>query len=149
MVTVSDCLSTLRRRIGDTDTPFTYTDAILLGYISDAVDSVELEYQRGVSVLITTDPITSTTTGQFVTTVDLTPLDAQVYAIKAHYLMTLGTKSQADRNNFRMVKGRLTLDNTNQAKDHKDTLDEISKEFTRALVRLKNGGSSIKGVRIE
>jgi hypothetical protein len=47
-----------------------------------------------------------------------------------------------------MKKGRLTLDNTGQSKDHKETLELIEKEYSRLLYRLKHGGS-IHGVRME
>src|SRR5206468_7520627 len=102
--------------------------------IYQSVSQVELDWSRGFSVDF----------GIF--NIEPTKLDANLFCIKAHYLMKLGTKDQADRNNFRMVKGRLTLDNTNQAKDHKDTLDLIDKEYKKALYHSKNG-PTIKGVR--
>jgi hypothetical protein len=133
---MEDVLLVLRRRIGDNSTPFTYDDNLLIGYIEDAVAQVELDWARGFSVdngIFNKEP---------------TKTDANLFCIKAHYLMKLGTKDQADRNNFRMVKGRLTLDNTNQAKDHKDTLDILDKEYKRVLYHSKNG-PTIKGVRLE
>jgi hypothetical protein len=133
---MSDVLLVLRRRIGDNVDPFTYDDDLLTGYVEDAVAQVELDWARGFSVDF----------GSF--NVEPTKLDANLFCIKAHYLMKLSTKDQADRNNFRMVKGRLTLDNTNQAKDHKDTLDLIDKEYKKALYHSKNG-PTIKGVRLE
>lgn len=133
---ISDVLMILRRRIGDTAQPHTYDDNLLTGYIDDAVAKVELDWSRGFSV----------DNGLF--NMQPTKSDANLFCIKAHYLMKIGTKDQADRNNFRMVKGRLTLDNTNQAKDHLDTLDVIDKEYKIALLKAKNG-TTIKGVRLE
>src|SRR5205085_5473543 len=108
MANMQECIDTLRRRIGDTELPYTYTDDLLKGYIADAVSQVELDYTRGVAVEF----------GFFVE--DVTPQDVVLFCVKAHYLVTLRTKDKAGRDNFRMVKGRLTLDNTGQAKDHKD-----------------------------
>jgi hypothetical protein len=137
MANMQECIDTLRRRIGDTEEPFTFADDLLTGYIGDAVDQVELDFNRGVVVSF----------GFFDT--DITPIDVALFCIKAHYLMTLRAKDKAGRDNFRMVKGRLTLDNTGQAKDHKDTLELIDKEYIKALVRAKNGGKSIEGLRLE
>lgn len=126
----------LRRRIGDTEEPYTFTDDLLVGYIDDAVSQVELDWNRGYIVEI--DEFNQ----------DVEKISANLFAIKAHYLIKLRTKDKADRDNFRMVKGRLTLDNTNQSKDHKDTLDVIEKEYRQTLYRARNGGS-IKGIRME
>lgn len=137
MANMQDCLDALRRRIGDTDTPYTYADSLLTGYISDAVNEVELDYERGISVQYGTFPK------------DISTSDVVLFCVKAHYLMTLRNKDLSDRNNFRMVKGRLTLDNTNQSKDHADMLAHLTAEYTRVLFRAKSGGNSIKGVRVE
>jgi hypothetical protein len=133
---MSDVLLVLRRRIGDNVDPFTYDDDLLTGYIEDAVAQVELDWARGFSVDF----------GSF--NIEPTKQDANLFCVKAHYLMKVSTKDQADRNNFRMVKGRLTLDNTNQAKDHKDTLELLEREYKRTLHQCKNG-PTIKGVRLE
>lgn len=133
---MADVLMVLRRRIGDTVQPYTYTDDLLTGYVGDAVAKVELDWARGFSVDF----------GIF--NVVPSKLDANLFCIKAHYLIQLGMKDQADRNNFRMVKGRLTLDNTNQAKDHLDTLNILNNEYKKELMRAKNG-PTIKGVRME
>jgi hypothetical protein len=90
-----------------------------------------------------------TTTTEFDTNYELQNIDAQLFAIKAHYIITLTTKSKADRDNFRMVKGRLTLDNTNQADDHAETLRLLDAEYRRTLFLIKNGGLANKGVRVE
>lgn len=137
MANMQECIDTLRRRIGDTETPFTYTDDLLTGYISDAVNEVELDYERGLFVDF----------GTFIN--DISNQDVVLFCIKAHYLMTLRAKDLSDRNNFRMVKGRLTLDNTNQSKDHADTLEHLTNEYKKVLYRAKSGGNSIKGVRVE
>lgn len=137
MANMPDCLNTLRRRIGDTDTPYTYADSLLIGYISDAVNEVELDYKRGIFV------------DNNIFDNDITSQDVVLFCIKAHYLLTLRNKELSDRNNFRMVKGRLTLDNTNQSKDHAETLEVIADEYRRVLYRIKNGGKSIQGVRVE
>lgn len=131
-----DMISVLRRRIGDTEEPFTFTDDLLAGYIEDAVASVEMDWERGFEV----------TFGSF--NIEPDKKDANLFCVKAHYLLKLRTKDKADRDNFRMVKGRLTLDNTNQSADHKDTLEFIEKEYRQTLHRMKNGGS-IKGIRME
>lgn len=149
MAAANDILSIVRRRIGDTDAPYTYADDLLMGYISDAIDQVEIEYSRNISVSIETDEQTGDTLTEIVSPVDLVRADFQLYATKAHYLIVLRTKGQADRDNFRMVKGRLTLDNTNQSDDHAETLRIIDAEYKRALYRVKNGNSSLKGVRME
>jgi hypothetical protein len=133
---MADVLLTFRRRIGDLTVPYTYDDSTLEGYLSDAVARVEDDWTRGFSVdfgLFNQAPTKS---------------DANLFCIKAHYLLQLSIKDQADRNNFRMVKGRLTLDNTNQAKDHLDTLNLLNEEYKSALLRAKNG-STIKGIRLE
>ncbi|WP_336784159.1 hypothetical protein [Paenibacillus illinoisensis] len=148
-MTANEILAIVRRRIGDTETPYTYADDLLLGYIGDAIDQVELEYQREVALNIIVDSITNVVSGEIIAPLELTRLDAQLFATKAHYLITLRTKGQADRDNFRMVKGRLTLDNTNQSDDHAETLRLIDLEYRRALYRVKNGNGSIKGVRME
>lgn len=126
----------LRRRIGDTEEPYTFEDDILIGYIEDAVSYVEIDWARGYEVEF----------GSF--NIEPNKLDASLFVLKAHYLIKLRTKDKADRDNFRMVKGRLTLDNTNQSSDHKDTLEHLTKEYRQALYRVKNGGS-IKGIRVE
>jgi hypothetical protein len=131
-------LKILRRRIGDTDTPYTFTDDLLTGYIEDAVAQVEMDWERGFMV----DSASS------VFNIEPTMQDATLFCIKAHYLIKLRTKDKADRDNFRMVKGRLTLDNTNQSSDHKDTLEFIEKEYRRTIYRMKNSGS-LTGVRME
>jgi hypothetical protein len=131
-----DVINVLRRRIGDTEEPFTFTDDLLIGYIEDAVASVEVDWERGFEVSF----------GAFNVVPD--KKDANLFCVKAHYLIKLRTKDKADRDNFRMVKGRLTLDNTNQSTDHKDTLELIDKEYKRLLYRAKNGGR-IDGVRME
>jgi hypothetical protein len=133
---MSDVLLVFRRRIGDLTTPYTYDDITLQGYIEDAVAQVEMDWTRGFSVdfgLFNQIP---------------TKQDASLFCIKAHYLLQLSIKDQADRNNFRMVKGRLTLDNTNQAKDHLDTLNMLNEEYRKVLLKAKNG-STIKGIRLE
>jgi hypothetical protein len=126
----------VRRRIGDTETPFVFDDDIIDGYISDAILSVEADWSRGI----------------FLDGVDFSQpiekMDAMLFSVKAHYLIKLRTKDKADRDNFLMKKGRLTLDNTGQSSDHKDTLEMIEKEYSRLLYRLKHGGS-IRGVRME
>jgi hypothetical protein len=137
MANMQECIDTLRRRIGDTEETYTYTDELLIGYIGDAVNEVELDYNRGIIVEF----------GTFAD--DITPQDVVLFCAKAHFLMTLRTKDLADRNNFRMVKGRLTLDNTNQSKDHAETLAILSKEYMKILFRVKSGGGSIKGMRVE
>jgi hypothetical protein len=147
MITVDDVLKVFRRRIGDTDTPFTYEDDLLYGYISDAVNQVEIDYNRGISVNITTEG--DITTATFDSPIDLQGGDAQLFAIKAHYIITLRTKDRSDRDNFRMVKGRLTLDNTNQSKDHAETLRLLDIEYKNTLYKARTGGFSIKGVRVE
>lgn len=133
---MADVVSIFRRRIGDITSPYTYDDTALQGYIEDAVAQVEADWYRGYSVDF----------GLF----NLPPSkqDANLFCIKAHYLLQLSIKDQADRNNFRMVKGRLTLDNTNQAKDHLDTLNMLNDEYKRFLLRAKNG-PTIKGLRLE
>lgn len=133
---MSDILLILRRRIGDTEDPFTFDDDLLTGYIEDSVAQVEVDWTRGFEVEF----------GSF--NQEPTKQDANLFCIKAHYLIKLRTKDKADRDNFRMVKGRLTLDNTNQSSDHKDTLELIDKEYRRVLYRAKNGGN-ISGVRME
>jgi hypothetical protein len=133
---MSDIVNVLRRRIGDTESPYTFTDELLIGYIEDAVASVEMDWSRGFEVNL----------GVFNQQPD--KKDTNLFCIKAHYLIKLRTKDKADRDNFRMVKGRLTLDNTNQSADHKDTLEFIDKEYKQTLYRMKNGGS-IKGIRME
>ena|SRR5437763_3642359 len=133
---MTDVLQIFRRRIGDLTLPYTYDDSILQGYIEDAVAQVEIDWHRGYSVDF----------GLF----NMSPSkqDANLFCIKAHYILQLSIKDQADRNNFRMVKGRLTLDNTNQAKDHLDTLNILNEEYKKFLLRAKNG-PTIKGVRME
>lgn len=137
MLLMADVLKIYRRRIGDTEEPYTYTDELLMGYIEDAVSLVEIDWERGYDV----------TDGVF--NMDVSKADANLFSLKAHYIIKLRTKDKADRDNFRMVKGRLTLDNTNQSSDHKETLDLLDKEYRVALFRAKNGGNSIKGIRME
>lgn len=136
MVDAPTLLSMFRRRIGDTEAPYTYTDDLLYGYLEDAVISVEGDWTRGfvlASKIIVPLP---------------TRMDASLFCLKAHYLLKLGIKDKADRDNFRMVKGRLTLDNTNQSKDHLDTLKLLETEYRTMLFRAKTGGK-ITGVRVE
>lgn len=141
MLTVTDCLLVLRRRIGDTDLPYTYDDTLLTGYINDSVQAVELDWTRGFDI---------DSNGNFTSTESyvVSKKDLNLFSVKAHYLITLRTKDKADRDNFRMVKGRLTLDNTGQSKDHMDTLNMLDKEYKRTLHQTKNG-TTIKGVRME
>lgn len=142
MYGLTDCLPILRRRIGDTVSPYTYDDTTLEGYISDAIQYVETDWYRGLDV-DTSNNIVSSISG-----INLGKKDLNLFCVKAHYLVQLMIKDQADRNNFRMVKGRLTLDNTNQAKDHLDTLNLLDKEYRRILHQTKNG-PTIQGVRME
>lgn len=137
MANMNECLLMLRRRIGDTEEPYVFSDSLLMGYVEDAVAQVEMDYKRGITL----------NSNVFVE--DIEPTDVVLFTIKAHYLIKLRTKDKADRDNFLMKKGRLTLDNTGQAKDHADTLDLINKEYVLALTKVKNGGSSFKGVRME
>jgi hypothetical protein len=137
MANMQECIDTLRRRIGDNDTPFIFTDDLLTGYISDAVSEVELDYRRDITVDV----------GFF--TNEITMQDVILFCVKAHYLITLRSKDKAGRDNFRMVKGRLTLDNTGQARDHKDTIEILEKEYARVLLRSRSNGGSIQGVRVE
>lgn len=137
MANMDECVSMLRRRIGDTDEPFTFTDDLLIGYVEDAVSLVELDYKRNII----------TEFGQFNDDISIT--DATLFVIKAHYLVKLRSKDKADRDNFLMRKGRLTLDNTNQAKDHAETLRLIDVEYKRVLYQAKNSGGSIQGIRME
>ena len=127
----------LRRRIGDTDEPYTFSDELLTGYIEDAVAQVELDYSTGIS----------TELGLFVE--DIPVPNANLFVLKAHYLVKLRTKDKADRDNFRMVKGRLTLDNSNQARDHGETLKFLIDEYQKTLYRVRSNGASIRGVRME
>jgi hypothetical protein len=136
MMDMLKVVNILRRRIGDTEEPYTFTNTLLEGYIEDAVAYVEMDWKRGYEV----------DTGLFNKLPDKT--DANLFAVKAHYLIKLRTKDKADRDNFRMVKGRLTLDNTNQSKDHQESLELIDKEYKQLLHRAKNNGS-IKGIRME
>jgi hypothetical protein len=131
-----DIVNVLRRRVGDTEDPYTFSDELLQGYIEDAVASVEMDWERGFEVSF----------GSF--NIEPSRMDATLFCVKAHYLIKLRTKDKADRDNFRMVKGRLTLDNTNQSKDHNDTLELLEKEYRQVLHKMKNG-KSIKGVRME
>ena len=133
---MSMMLQMLRRRVGDTEAPYTYDDELLKGYLSDAIYAVEMDWERGFQ--IENDIFLPVPTQR----------DATLFCIKAHYLLKLRTKDKADRDNFRMVKGRLTLDNTNQSGDHLETLKLLEKEYTRTLFKFKNGGR-IEGVRVE
>lgn len=137
MANMNECLLMLRRRIGDTEEPYVFSDSLLMGYIEDAVAQVEMDYNRGITL----------NSNVFVEDIEST--DVVLFTIKAHYLIKLRTKDKADRDNFLMKKGRLTLDNTGQAKDHADTLELINKEYVLALTKVKNGGSGFKGVRME
>jgi hypothetical protein len=134
---MNDVIKTLRRRIGDEIGPFVFTDEILTGYVEDAVSQVELDLPRGFSVDL----------GVF--NIEPTKPDCILFAIKAHYLIKLRTKDKADRDNFLLRKGSLTLDNTKQSSDHKETLDLIASEYKKTLFQVKNSGLSIKGVRME
>lgn len=137
MVNMTECVNMLRRRIGDTEEPYAFTEELLTGYVEDAVIQVETDYAAGYSV-------------EFGFFTDDIPLpNANLFVVKAHYLFALRTKGKADRDNFRMVKGRLTLDNTNQAADHAETIRFLDEEYKKTLYRVKSGGSSIKGVRVE
>lgn len=138
MATIDNCLSKLRRRVGDTDEPYAFDDGLLVDYINDAVDLVELDYTRGYSL---------TDLGNF--NKSPSSIDCTLFAIKAHWLFKLRTKDKADRDNFLLRKGRLTLDNTEQADDHGKTLEIIDKEYRETLFRVKNKGTKIKGVRME
>lgn len=152
MLLASDVLTVFRRRIGDTESPYTFEDVTLYGYISDAIAQIEVDWARGISFSITEEDIGEgniVTRYDIVTDYDLQSVDTQLFAVKSHYLITLTTKSKADRDNFRMVKGRLTLDNTNQAKDHAETLRILDSEYKRTLLVIKNGGLGIKGIRVE
>jgi len=137
MVNINTIISMLRRRIGDTESPYGFDDSLLQGYIEDAVYQVELDYPQGFTI----------NSGVFNKEPDMN--SAILFAIQAHYLFKVRTKDKADRDNFLMKKGRLTLDNTNQSSDHKETLELIEKEYKKTLYRVKNGGGSIEGVRVE
>jgi len=137
MAAIENCIQVLRRRIGDTEEPYTFSDELLTGYIDDAVAQVELEWNRGITCSF----------GVF--NVEITPQDVVLFTTMAHYLVKLRTKDKADRDNFLMKKGRLTLDNTNQAGDHMQTLEILMKEYKRVLFQARNGSGSIKGVRVE
>jgi hypothetical protein len=139
MANLVNCLETLRRRIGDTETPYTFEDSLLVGYITDAVDEVELDFKRDFYVDLSINEFNK----------PLERTDVVLFSIKAHYLFKLRTKDKADRDNFLLKKGRLTLDNSNQSKDHDETLERLEKEYRRLLYQSKNGGFSIKGVRME
>lgn len=137
MANMGECIAMLRRRIGDTEEPYTFSEDLLVGYMEDAVGMVELDYKRGIIAEY----------GMFEE--DISIGDATLFVIKAHYLVKLRTKDKADRDNFLMRKGRLTLDNTNQAGDHAETIKLIDIEYKRVLYQAKNSGTSISGIRME
>ncbi|HLI46306.1 MAG TPA: hypothetical protein VKU94_03850 [Geobacterales bacterium] len=141
MYGLADCLPILRRRIGDMVSPYTYSDTVLESYLSDAIQYVETDWNRGLDVDSDNNIVSPNN-------IVLTKKDLNLFCVKAHYLIQLMSKDQADRNNFRMVKGRLTLDNTNQSKDHLDTLNLLDKEYRRLLHQTKNG-PTIRGIRME
>jgi hypothetical protein len=136
VVNMPECLQILRRRLGDTDTPSVFTDDLLTGYIEDAVPIVETDFPKGII----------TEFGLF--TADIPVTNAILFAIKAHYLTVLGTKTRSDRDNFLLRKGGLTLDNSRQSSDHKETLSLIDKEYRRVLTQARSDGQ-LKGIRME
>lgn len=135
-------INRLRRRIHDMDQEnLRFTDDDLYGYISDAVDELEMgRYAKGVAV----------DEGDFVRRADGRPVvitidDMVIYTIKAQILLKLSLKDIADRDNFSLRKNNLSVDTTKQSSDHKETLEILEKHLDQYIYRSRK----IVGVRVE
>lgn len=132
-------ITKLRRSINDTDN--TYSDDILCGYISDAVDELEIgEMVRNRQVI----------DGDFVsgsTNIKIPLRDQTVYLIKAQIIYTEAMIHSADRDTLSYTKNKLSVDTSEQAGNHRETLKILGKKLHKALY-YANGGADIEGVVI-
>ena len=119
------CLAQFRRRINDPGTSGIekFTDSLLQGMISDAVNEVEQEWTRGYYI----DP----TTNDF--NMPITPMDSALFSLRANIIFASAMKEDSDRNNLNFSKTRLHIDNVQQSKDHYMQLERLQSEYTRMM----------------
>jgi len=108
-------------------------------YIQDAIDDV------GNSIIslrsVTYD------SGADTLSIDLNNQLQNILALNISLKILTLKKTEADVNNFKMSKGRLSLDNTNQASDLQTTIDNLSLDLKKAITRYLF--SNNKYIRIE
>lgn len=127
---IADTISTIRRRIGDNDSSsYIYEDSDLIGYIEDSISSLNLD------INIVSDEYS------VVISKDL----SFIIALKSIILIKYTEKISADRDNFLLRKGRLTVDNTNQSSDHGETIKMLEDELKSKMYYY----GEIGGVRVE
>lgn len=139
MISYSDqmlrAIGQLRRRINDTnETSPTFSDEQLYGYISDAVDHLELtSFKKGRAV----------EDGDFVSGTSLLPVTVPrpeqfLYVLQAAILVTMGIKSKADRDNFSLRKPNLSVDTSRQSSDHAETIRSLQDELNTRLFNMSS-----------
>ena len=124
-VDMSYALAQLRRRIKDNGVsqPEVYTDTLLIGLLSDAVDEVEMEWPRGIYVNPTTNEFSQT----------ITNLDSALFTIRANILFASFMKEESDRTNLNFSKARLHIENIQQSRDHAMQLQRLEAEYARMM----------------
>lgn len=127
---MNDLVSRLQRRLNDTENEFTNLD----GYIEDAIG--ELSYLF-LDLEVTNGELSR----------EVTNSEATIITIQAHILVETGLKSSSNRNNFRIKKENISIDNTQQSRDHGSTLNLLHEELDRAIHRHIVG--DIEGIRVE
>lgn len=143
---MQSAINKLRRLIGDdegeTSADNNFSDEFLYNYIADAADELELGlYKTGVVVR---DNDFYNKSGEVV---NLSGAEQNIYCRMAQIIIKAGVRDKADRENFLIRKGKLTIDLSRQSSSHGETLKDLEKKLMSAISLLKM--SSIKGVRVE
>lgn len=139
---VAKAIERLRFRIRDTnDSAYTFSSEELYEYLSQAVDELEIrEYKKGIYL----------EDGEFRRRASGSPAkvdhaDITIYTLKAHILIKMSLKDQADRDNFALRKNNLSVDTTGQSKNHAESIEYLEKQLKRLIF----SSSRIYGVRVE
>lgn len=127
---INDTIQSVRRFIGDTDsTNYIYQPEDLRGYIEDAIDEL------GFNIIIENDDYKE----------EISKDISIIIAIKTSILIKNAEKNKADRDNFLLRKGKLTIDNTNQPNNHLESIEILEKKLKQKIFYY----NSKKGVRLE
>lgn len=127
---MSDLVAKLKRRLRDTENEFSNLEE----YIEDAIDEL---YYLFDDLSVQNAELTR----------EVTSNEATVIVIQAQILIETGLKSSGDRSNFKIRKENITIDNTQQSKDHATTLELLYQELDKAILRNITG--DINYIRVE
>jgi vacuolar-type H+-ATPase subunit E/Vma4 len=134
---IADTLQSLRRRIGDINSSaYVYDDPTLQGFIADAINELSI---GGITLVYVNSIVQDYAS-------DISPELSTIVTIKSQILVIYGEKASSDRDNLSLKKGKMTIDNRGQSKDHAQTLQlletELQLRFNRYLA------DTLTGVRL-